>query len=403
MEMKKDCISPRCMSCDSEWELYHLCDSLNKRLIETYLEDRLLRIEKNLISLLDIEKAKKLQIKRDHKEKYFLDVQELREKIETLKEKARLRRCVLQRLDPNKGYYIGYNLYHTIQYLDEVEYEEYVNYNKKLDSLRYELRCKLENVTKGGVEKKIRCLKIGCGSFMVVKDEYKDMVCITCGNIVCNVCLNDKGLMHECIGEDVKSVTYVKVQTKSCPNCDVPIFKIDGCDQMWCTQCHASFSWKSGKKTGYRINHNPHFLDYMRDKGIYISRDAMDAPCGGLPELREEEKCSLYKNVKYIRDVVLRKMQNKLNKMDKNDDLRLKFLVGDINEEYFKKVLTKRYCEDRLNTDVYPILETYCVVLEEAFRNKKNNEYMLKCNKLLKNELENVYKKHRCKKKLVII
>ena len=62
-------------------------------------------------------------------------------------------------------------------------------------------------------------------------------------------------------------------------------FKISGCHQMWCTECHATWDWKSGKiVTG--IIHNPHYFQYMNQHGGGMPRQPGDVPCGGLPDFR---------------------------------------------------------------------------------------------------------------------
>ena len=75
----------------------------------------------------------------------------------------------------------------------------------------------------------------------------------------------------------------IKKETKPCPSCATPIFKIQGCDQMWCTQCHIAFSWR----TGMRVNgviHNPHFYQWQREGGGAAPVQTPGAQvCGGLP------------------------------------------------------------------------------------------------------------------------
>jgi hypothetical protein len=69
---------------------------------------------------------------------------------------------------------------------------------------------------------------------------------------------------HVCNPDDVASATLLKKDCKPCPKCAASIFKIDGCDQMWCTMCSTAFSWRSGKLIVSGGLHNPHYFEWMR-------------------------------------------------------------------------------------------------------------------------------------------
>ena len=43
---------------------------------------------------------------------------------------------------------------------------------------------------------------------------------------------------HVCKETDIQSANMIKKETRNCPCCGTNIYKIAGCDQMWCTQCH---------------------------------------------------------------------------------------------------------------------------------------------------------------------
>jgi len=116
--------------------------------------------------------------------------------------------------------------------------------------------------------------------------------CGLCENFTCSGCLavlgKTKDEDHVCGEEDKASAELIKRETKSCPGCGERIFKISGCDQMFCVTCHCAFSWKTGQiETG--TIHNPHFYEIQRQGGT-ITRNVGDVPCGGLLATQKAER-----------------------------------------------------------------------------------------------------------------
>jgi len=74
----------------------------------------------------------------------------------------------------------------------------------------------------------------------------KEWKCELCERHTCSKCLQTKESKqdknHECKKDDVETAKLLR-KTKPCPKCKVPIHKISGCDQMYCTSCHTPFSW----------------------------------------------------------------------------------------------------------------------------------------------------------------
>jgi hypothetical protein len=68
--------------------------------------------------------------------------------------------------------------------------------------------------------------------------------------------------------------------TKPCPGCKEFIFKINGCSQMWCVQCHTTWNWDTGEILENQKIHNPHYIEYKAKEGILIERDIRDIPSG---------------------------------------------------------------------------------------------------------------------------
>lgn len=105
--------------------------------------------------------------------------------------------------------------------------------------------------------------------------------CGTCSKFTCPDCHELKpggDTVHVCNPDNVATAALLDKDTKPCPKCATGIFKIEGCDQMWCTQCHTAFSWKSGFiETNV---HNPHFYEWQRRMNNGVApRVEGDVPC----------------------------------------------------------------------------------------------------------------------------
>ena len=104
--------------------------------------------------------------------------------------------------------------------------------------------------------------------------------CGLCQKSTCNECHLIKKDDHVCNADDVATAKLLKSDTKPCPKCSTGIYKIDGCDQMWCTECRTAFNWRTGQlETGHV--HNPHYFEYQRRIGAN-TRNILDMPCNAL-------------------------------------------------------------------------------------------------------------------------
>lgn len=110
----------------------------------------------------------------------------------------------------------------------------------------------------------MKCTRPTCEGF--VGTNWK---CGLCEVQFCKECGEECGnedTNHTC-DPDVRSTHQaLRKEAKPCPKCAAMISKIDGCDQMWCTQCQTAFSWRTGQIETAHI-HNPHYFQWMRQTG----------------------------------------------------------------------------------------------------------------------------------------
>jgi len=121
-----------------------------------------------------------------------------------------------------------------------------------------------------------KCCKGNCDGFIVVSKNEKDKKearCAMCDEKYCIKCHEKEEKTHVCDPNILESIKTLKKETKPCPKCYSLIFKIDGCDQIWCTKpdCHTAFSWNTGKLETGKV-HNPHYYEWMRKNGGVSSR-----------------------------------------------------------------------------------------------------------------------------------
>ena len=209
--------------------------------------------------------------------------------------------------------------------------------------------------------------------------------CGTCEVYVCSKCREPKNGRddpdHVCNPDTVETVKMLKSETKPCPKCAVPIYKISGCPQMWCTSCKTTFSWNTGKiESG--VIHNPHFYQWQRSQnGGVAPRVPGDIPgggCDGIPWLQTVRSIMAHRNIKFpywenchrivghIRDYTMRHYPVG-NAQEDNSDLRLSFLLKEINNEQWLKKLTVRQKRIEKNHDIYQILQLITESLTDIF------------------------------------
>ena len=204
--------------------------------------------------------------------------------------------------------------------------------------------------------------------------------CGTCQKNFCNDCHAEKSGQkdetHVCNEEAKSTAAMIQKETKPCPKCGIRISKIDGCDQMWCTECQTTFSWNTGQILLNTVTHNPHYYEYLRRvNNGQIPREAGDVPCGGLPNaylffryLMDQQNLVLAEETKREIMVIHRCMSDIENyrmaqyplrqPANVNRDLDILFLTNDIDEEKWGTSLERQETNFERRKEIGLIVQT---------------------------------------------
>jgi len=204
---------------------------------------------------------------------------------------------------------------------------------------------------------------------------------------------------HVCDPNNVETANLLKKDSKPCPKCACIIFKISGCDQMFCTQCHTAFSWRTGA-IETKVIHNPHYYQYLRDQSANgeIPRNPLDNPCA---DILPEGHAFTQDMIRYI-DVKLRRLSvffigdvsYKIQDIIRNEmlicnhisayhltehpgvntnlDLRIKYMMHLITEDAYKQQLLIREKKEEKTREFEMIFRTYVTAARDIILNYVN-------------------------------
>jgi len=211
-----------------------------------------------------------------------------------------------------------------------------------------------------------------CRGFL--SQQWKCGICekYTCSE--CHIIKNGRNDdEHVCNPDDVATAKLIASDTKPCPKCATGIFKIEGCDQMWCTSCNTGFNWRSGQ-IETRL-HNPHYFEWLqRTGGAQNTRTPGDIQCGReldwdftrrlrrnmeskIPSVRSKKAMKIIESINHLRDVMMDRYQT--NDVENNEDLRISYMRNLISEEAFKITIQRENKKRDKKREIFEVLDMF--------------------------------------------
>lgn len=246
---------------------------------------------------------------------------------------------------------------------------------EKLKSKRYKyIQQRPDNTSKPVI---MKCTIPDCRGFL-----NENWNCGICQSTICKSCHTKTDDLHQCNPNEVATIKELEKTTKPCPKCYIRIYKIDGCDQMFCIQCHTAFSWNTGKvESG--IIHNPHYFEALRRGNIIEHRHYQEhGGCGPIPRFSnintmiktlsheiQQEIIIYYQRLTHFRQVVFPQFNYQENDLIREE--RIKYLIGLFSEDKFKSKIYIRSQRVKRKEQEHQIIQTYLMIGEELFRNMK--------------------------------
>jgi hypothetical protein len=244
-----------------------------------------------------------------------------------------------------------------------------------------------EKVKKERAEFVRQCPADGCRGFL--STQWK---CGICELWTCPDCHELKGpskdCEHTCDLSNLETARLLEKDSKPCPSCHSLIFKISGCNQMWCTMCNTAFCWATGRIEKTHI-HNPHYFEWLRSNqnsynttGEYnlgndlgCNRELTHQDWSTLEMIRKNKyphKLVIGDLINYIIDTIynfghiirytihlMRVEVHSFQVVDyvrDNRSLRVAYLEGIYTDEEFKTEIQRRDKKNRKNIEISQVL-----------------------------------------------
>ena len=252
------------------------------------------------------------------------------------------------------------------------------------------------------------CPESTCKGFL----EGNTGTCGICKRQFCKECNEEHQCDHVCDKETKETFKLIKKDCKPCPKCSSVIYKIDGCDQMWCPDCKTAFSWTKG--TIETKIHNPHYYEYLRTTKGHVPRepgDQCDMPDYPRLMLKESDHGNLPTYITLFRIILY--ACNTVNDNWSTDVineyigdhelkfLRCRYMANDLTYDKWKWNLQKRYKAVRKCNEINQIFNTLYQVATDLFWNETSElddiiEQTVELLRFINNSFGKISKRFKC-------
>ena len=218
-----------------------------------------------------------------------------------------------------------------------------------------------------------KCFEQNCHGFIM-----SDCKCGICSTIVCKKCLIKTDKDHICNKDDIATIELLLSTTKPCPNCAVPIHKINGCQQMWCPSCKTAFNYRTGE-IDQGVIHNPHYNEWIRNLKLVDIKNTQN--CNRMVDMQHFRthiqvafRANRSVSDKFRRTTYLTSKINNLltnlqtvneDPLKVNLDLRIQWINNTLGEDKYKNVLYEREKEAKFNEEQRELYSTALLVLND--------------------------------------
>ena len=323
--------SPACMFCRKEWSLSDLQRMLSNKWFKTIRSETLIR---------------EFKLSCEEEKRHILESMGLRKKTEEELETVRL--------EQRKA----------ISVLREID-EKVVKLKNIIDFPHLYRNTHLRGP----------CQNNGCPANL-----NDNNFCELCDRYTCLDCKEVFGTKHKCNQLIKASNSEIVRSCHECPVCNVNITKIEGCDQMWCTQCKTSFDWKTNRiiKLTSRF-HNPHYQQQETDDEVKILEENLNKVTYAKLRsilIKNEQKLEYSQtfvfnllNVKKNCSEMMFTINYLRTKISQNTDieLKVKYVERQVSDSDVSRILVRRHISASKNWFSIECLKQYIVNASELF------------------------------------